>query len=462
MASRCALDPGSWTRPTICILAVLLTGQPPLRGLGQTPPDTAPHLPIATLNGWADEVWLALTDRDGSYLGRLAEQGTFQRFNPLMDPEYELDVRTSLFTPSEDARWASVGEGFRAAGASINHPFILNLVDWREEIPVSGSVNLRARYHRHRSLTAQRDYTRLGLLWRGVFGSGWNLETGLGVHFFKPSADVDLILGRTWANPGGRRWDLRLRVAALDAFNNMIFNGLGVGEDEVEAHLDYLRSPVAGRLALQSDSDFGRVEIHGGITNRSEVRVTFPGSGAVSYTLKECVGFGGILAEVTPAPSLALAAFAAWARAETDRRHDLPGEGDFTLKEETLTVGFRQRVRTGQRVSLEVDVAAIWRPEDRSGIDGPLVRHRDREIFGMLALASVPAPGFAWRFVLAGLDRDAGELTPDLTAGNLRNVLEWGYRFASGFHVMAGLRWDLDRFSRYPFDGGHLRISSSW
>ncbi|MDE0256961.1 MAG: hypothetical protein OXR82_01055, partial [Gammaproteobacteria bacterium] len=42
-------------------------------------PDSAA---IATLAVWADQVWLSLLDRDGSYYGRLAEEGIFQRFNP--------------------------------------------------------------------------------------------------------------------------------------------------------------------------------------------------------------------------------------------------------------------------------------------------------------------------------------------------------------------------------------------
>jgi len=85
--------------------------------------------PIATLASWADDVWLALLDRDGSYFGRLAEEGTFQRFNPLMDDEYELDIWTGLFTGPEDARWARVRNGFRAAGASVSHPHLLNVAE---------------------------------------------------------------------------------------------------------------------------------------------------------------------------------------------------------------------------------------------------------------------------------------------------------------------------------------------
>jgi hypothetical protein len=411
---------------------------------------------------WADEVWFALTDRDGSYFGRLAEEGTFQRFNPLMDPEYELDVRTGLFTSQDDSEWVFVRRGLRVAGASISHPFILNRIDWREEIPVGGKLNLRARYHRHRSLTAQRDYTRLGLLWREVGGSSWNLETGLGIHFFKPSADLEVVAGRRWGTAGESFQEVEIRVTALDAFSNMIFKGLGVAEEEVEAHFDYATPAVATRFAFRRRSALGLLEVHGGVSNRSRVRVTFPASGEVPYTLFERVGFAGVLAEVTPTPSLAIAAFATWARAETDRVYDIGGEGDIILTEETRIAGFRQRVATSHGVSLDLELTATWRPEERSGTEAMGIDHRDREIFGLLALTPDPSPGFDWRLALAAMDRDAGTLASHLSAANVRNVMEWGYRFSSGFHVMAGLRWDLDRFPRDAFDGGHLRISSSW
>ncbi|MCY4646603.1 MAG: hypothetical protein OXE73_07000, partial [Gammaproteobacteria bacterium] len=167
--------------------------RPPTFPTGET--DSAA---LATLAVWADQVWLSLLDRDGAYYGRLAEEGTFQRLNPKMDHEYELDVRSTLFDPSEDARWAELPSGIRIAGASISHPHILNVVDWRQEIHVSGPVDLMARYRRERSLTARRDYPRVGMRWRDVLGTPWTVQVGLGVHFFKPSADVEVALARSW------------------------------------------------------------------------------------------------------------------------------------------------------------------------------------------------------------------------------------------------------------------------
>ena len=192
----------------------------------QTPAER-PHAPILTLAPWAEDLWLALPDRDGAYFGRIAEQGTFQRFNPLMDSEYELDLRTGLFAAEEDARWAPADRGLRVAGASINHPFILNAADWRERVPITDRVHLLARFRRQRSLTAQRDYPTVGLSWSRALGTPWTVGAGMGMHFFKSSADVEVTIARRWAlRRGGFALDVRL--ALLDAFTNAIFDALGV------------------------------------------------------------------------------------------------------------------------------------------------------------------------------------------------------------------------------------------
>ena len=67
--------------------------------------------PLATLDVWADRIWLTVLDREGSWHGRLSDEGILQRFNSAQDDEYELDLRTSLFTASEDARWAPAPGG---------------------------------------------------------------------------------------------------------------------------------------------------------------------------------------------------------------------------------------------------------------------------------------------------------------------------------------------------------------
>lgn len=442
------------------LCCLLLTASPLL--VAQTPGRDSTPTPLATLAVWAEDVWLALTDRDGSYFGRLADEGTFQRFNPLMDDEYELDLWTGLFTSSEDAWWAAASEGLRVSGASINHPFILNFAEWREAIPIAGPVDFVARYVRQRSLTAQRDYPSVGVRWRDVLGSPLTFRGSLGMHFFKSSADVEFALARRWGAEGDPRWTVDLRVALLDAFNNLIFNALGVEPEETPAHFDYTAVPLATSLTIGWASGSRRLELHGGLSTRSGVVVSFPASGEPPYALSEQVCFAGALAEAAVSHRVSVAGYGTVARAATDRRFTPAGPDDLRLREVTRALGLRGSLSAGQSLALELDLRGLWRPENRRSGDGSRVRHRDREAFGQVALVRRPLAGWTWRLGYAFMDREAGMLAPELTAVNHRQVMEGGYRFRSGFAIAGGVRWDLDRGLAAPFDGGHLRFAATW
>ncbi|MCY3679129.1 MAG: hypothetical protein OXH66_16310 [Gemmatimonadetes bacterium] len=416
---------------------------------------------VATLAAWADQVWLSLLDRDGAYYGRLAEEGIFQRFNPEIHHEYELEIRGSLFHPGEDARWAEQPNGFRVAGASISHPHILNVVDWRQEIHVSGPVDLVARYRRERSLTARRDYPRVGVRWRDMLGTPWTVQVGIGVHYFKPSADVEVALARSWRDREDRSWTLEVRLAALDAFNEAIFQGLGVRADEVDAHYDQAGAPLAARTTLSATASRWRAELHAGSSRRSEVEVTFPATGLAPFIQFERVAFLGGLLQVTPLERVTLALYGTWARADTERQAPASGLG-FTLREQTVTVGARARTRLSPAWAVETELERVRRPEWRTPEGGAPRQHRDRGVFARAALVRYPEAGWTSRLAYALLDRDAGFLAPWLTAQNHRLITEAGHRFRSGFEVTAGGSWDLDNFGRAPFDGGHLRLSAVW
>ncbi|MYI06777.1 MAG: hypothetical protein F4059_05540 [Gemmatimonadetes bacterium] len=465
----------AWTwgvRATPVLLAAALAGVsllavPSLRAQSgaersATSPAAAPDsAALATLEVWADQVWLSLLDRDGAYHGRLAEEGIFQRLNLEMDHEYELDVRSSLFDPREDARWAAQPNGFRVAGASISNPHILHALDWRQEIHVSGPVDLMARYRRERSLTARRDYPWVAVRWRDMLGTPWTVRVGLGVHFFKPSADVEVALARSWSDGEDRRWTLEVRLAALDAFNDAIFQSLGVRADDVDAHYDYAEAPLAARTTLRTAASRWRAELHAGSSRRSEVQVTFPATGQPPFTQIEQVAFLGALLQVAPLERVTLALYGTWATADTERRTPASGPG-FTLHEQTAAVGARGRTRLNPLWAVETELARVWRPEWHTPEGGARREHRDREAFARASLVRYPEAGWTGRLAYAVLDRDAGYRAPWLTSQNQRLIMEAGHRFRSGFEVTAGLRWDLDNFTQEAFDGGNLRMSAGW
>jgi hypothetical protein len=288
----------------------------------------------------------------------------------------------------------------------------------------------------------------------------------LSLHFFKPSADVELVSARSWPGPGGSRGRVEVRLGLLDAFNDLVFNGLGVDPDEVDAHFDYRGQPVALRADGVWSAGIARFELRGGASRRSTVRVTFPGTGDLPYDLSERVAFAGGLVEVRPASGTTLAALVAVARADTERVGDAPSSLDLSLREVTRELGARARQMLTDALFLEADLSWKARPETRrsdwrapSG-SGTSLEHHDREFFGGVALARRPVRGWTGRALLASLDRDADPLLPQLTSVNQRLVLEGGYRFASGFDLTAGLRWDIDDFGQKAFDGGQLRFTT--
>jgi hypothetical protein len=414
--------------------------------------------PIATLASWADDVWLALLDRDGSYFGRLAEEGTFQRFNPLMDDEYELDIWTGLFTGQEDARWSKVRNGFRAAGASVSHPHLLNVAEWRQDLGISKSVFLVPRYLRQHTFTTRRDYASVAVEWRRLAGSSWLVSGGLGMHAFKASGDLEVAVARR--RPGDRGLSAELRLGILDAFTNVVFDLAEGDPEQTPTHFRYGPMPRAARVDLEWAVPRFRLEVRAGASTRSRVRVTHPVTHEPSFSQDEQVRYAGALIEVTPMAKLAVALSATTARATTDRRFDEPDSGGFDLLEETNGLAGRARLGPFRSLWLELDGRVLWRPELRELSDGSTVRHHDRETLAQLLIVRRVEVGWVGRLGIAYLDRRAGVLAPQLDASNARDLFEVGYRFRSGFELGFGLRWDLNGAG--GFDGGHLRLSTSW
>jgi hypothetical protein len=209
-----------------------------------------------------------------------------------------------------------------------------------------------------------------------------------------------------------------------------------------------------------------RFELRAGVTRRSRVRVTFPALGDPPYELRERVGFAGGLIEVQSGGTT-VAVQGAFARAHTERLGDAPSSEDLWVRETTRTTRLRLRQRVAENSWLEADIqwkdrpeqrARAWRTGREAPFPGSSFAHHDRELLGTFGVARQPVNGWTGRIYYADLDREAGPLVPYLTARNQRVVMEGGYRFASGFDVTAGVRWDVDAWSEKPFDGGQLRF----
>jgi len=417
---------------------------------------------ITTLSPWANEVWLALLDRDGASDGRLSRDGIFQRFSLLMDSEYDLDVRSGLVEHSNDIDWERQRSGVRVRGASITPARILNRVEWKQETQIADGVDLLLRYRREHSLTAKRDYPWVGLAWRDLAGSGWTLSTGLGIHSFKPSADVEVGVSRRWTTEDGGGWALDLGVAALDAFNDVIFESIGVDPLDADAYFDYRSAPLATRASLLRTSRRWLVELQAGSSKDAAVDVAFPSPGEGPFAQHERVWYVGALGQVAVRDGLDAALYGTVARADTERIYPGPGELGYALREESRRIGTHVRAGLGGPWRLEAHAERLWRPEERTRSGGPHLSHEDREDYYEFALVMRPAVGVTARLAYHDLDRIAGPRAGWLTDAHRRLTTEGGYRFASGFRVTAGIRWDLDGSQPARFDGAHLRMMAFW
>ena len=449
----------------VCAGAGGLAGQAADPAGPATAPVTDTLQPAAaplTLAPWAEEVWMAILDRDGRYDGRLSDQGVFQRFNRRKDYEYALDVRSGIADREGDAIWLHAVRGVRIRGASISPTQILNRVDWKDERPIAGNVALRVRYRRDRSLEASRDYPWVGVAWRPGTGKGWVLHGGVGIHFFKPSADVEVGLARSWRDGRDGRWRAELAVAGLDLFNDVIYNAIGVEESEVDVLQDYRSRPVAVRATVRRAGRTWSGEVHVGGSTSAEVDVRFPGGEERPFLQRERVWFAGAVVGARPAATLRLSLHGAVARARTDRTYADDASGSFELREETRRLGTAATLRLSTAWDVDAMAERVWRPESRHRIRAAPLRHDDREDYVELAVVRRPLRGWALRAALQIYDRDTTFDTWWLRGAHQRLNTEFGYRFASGFRVTAGVRWDLDDFAARPFDGAHLRIMTVW
>ena len=301
---------------------------------------------FATLAAWADQVWLSLLDRDGAYYGRLAEEGIFQRFNPEMHDEYELEIRSSLFHPSEDARWAEQPNGFRVAGASIQpsaHPQRPGLAPGDPRLRPrgpDGTLPQRAIAHgtarppagRHALARHARDAVdRAGgdrrPLLQAVRGRGGRAGTLLERR------------GRPELDAGGAPRSAR-RIQRGDLPGPGSAGGRGGRPLRLRGGLP---SPPA--RPLRAAASRWRAELHAGSSRRSEVQVDLSGNrpGFVHPARK-----GRVPGSTSPGHTAR--ARGRWRctapgrGADTERQAPASGLG-FTLREQTVTVGARTRTR---------------------------------------------------------------------------------------------------------------------
>jgi len=422
----------------------------------------------ATLRGWLEDTWLQLLDRRGAIGGRLSRNGMLQRFQPLIDDEYYLDLISGPFGLSEDYLWHRRPTGARYWGTSIDHLELVTAFDVKAQVLLGSGWKATVRFNKVHSRELLRDLVRL------EFERSWNSGVFSGAHgtldAIKP--DIDLEWRAGYRGPGGR--EVGTAVGLLDAFSDIVYQVLEVWEGYADTALDYERQP----LTLRSWAEWPlgrrlRLEAHGGVMMPATVRAyrqVAPDSG---FRQEERYRFAAALLEWSAGDRIRVGGFGTLVRAETDRTPlpMSPTEDDFLLTETTTRYGAFALAQLAERLRFEGWLARIARPERRDnrtpgGMD---VDFEDRWVSGDARLAYGGRTGFrgdaSFEFVAREVARGLGEVPAPASRNNSRLRLEVGWSFGERASFRAGYRIDLDGDpgqGKGAFDGAEGRFVVFW
>lgn len=446
-------------------LVVLLVGwAAPVRLVAQAD-SAALH---ATLRGWQEETWLQLLDRGGAIGGRLSRAGMLQRFQPLIDDEYYIDLISGRFGLSEDYLWYQQPSGARYWGASIDHLELVTAFEVKAAIPLGGAWTGTVRFNKEHSHEVRRDlvHVEFARTWRaGVFG---------GVHGtlnpVKP--DIDLELRGGYRRDNGR--EIGGAVGVLDTFSDIIYQVLVVWEGYADTALDYERQPLTLRTwAEWPIARHLRVEVHGGVMTPTTVRAYRQVAPDVGFRQLERFGFAGGLLEWDATSRLRIGGFGTYVRARTDRTPLplSPPEDDFVLTEITTRYGGYTLAQLAERWRFEGWLARTARPErrDQRQPGTPDVDFEDRWLSGEARLTYGGQRGFrgdaSFELVARDVVRGLGQVPATDSRDNSRLRLEVGWLFGERASFRAGYRLDLDGDpgqGKGAFDGAEGRFVVYW
>jgi len=245
------------------LVALVLALAWPAAGRAQSDSLT-PHF---TLNGWAQDAWLTILDRDApTYGGRLSSKGILQRFDSLVDADYETTKIRFQFDDLDDYLWFRRANGARFTGGSVATQSLAIESEFKQSVPLGGRWAAQVHFNKQNLPELVRGLVRLGFTRAeptGVFEFIEGTLTPL-----KPSMDIEI--GAGW-----RDGDMRvaLSLAVLDAFNDFIYQDLKTVGEIPDSALDYERQPVIlhANLDIPLSARF-RFEGHGGYLLPSVVR----------------------------------------------------------------------------------------------------------------------------------------------------------------------------------------------
>jgi hypothetical protein len=423
----------------------------------------------ATLRGWADGIWLRVLNRSGSTGGRLSDLGILQRFHPITDFHYKIDLISNKFTLSEDYVWWRKDRGFRWATGSVTTRDLAQWMEFKIRVPVTGGWNVNLHYNFTSTVEAQRNVLRVafGHEWK----SGW--FTYLGSTLIQNKADIDMMVGGGWRSRGARPAEFSVVLAALDPFNDHLFVGLGVNPGVADTAVSYQQQGYAAQATVEIPiGSRVRFEAHGAITNPATFSAFVQGTPDSGFTQTDRARYAAGLLEWSAARWVSVGAMGNYVFAEIDRRAlsgGIPSD-NFTRQETEASLGGFGLLRLGRAWEIQTWLAHNWRPETKRVFpeDSLAVDYEDRAWGGMALLVYGKPTGFT---AMAGLVADFREVLRgdgqlptlgSLDRDNARFRLDLGWRLEDRGYLYIGAAFDLDNpsslFDRGVPDGYRARL----
>ncbi len=472
---------GSWRAPrslltAVCAATIMLAAFPATshcQSDSVAPPDTLEHpRPVAlhaTIRGWGESTWLLILDRSAADGGRLTNRGILQRFHEAIDAEYWLDQISTRYGPVDEYRWQRSPSGARFWTGSINHQDLIAGLVIKAPVDLGRGWTVALRFDKEDTPPIDRNFLRLEFAkaWRG--GASAFFEGSL--EAYKP--EMDLTLGGGFADQAG---EVSASVTWLDAFNDVIYQGLEVWPGFADTAIDYEKQAFA--LRATAERRFGphlRLEADAAVMLPARVRAYRQLAADSGFVQAEEFAFVAGLAEWAFSPKLSAGGFANWVRAVTDRTPLPQGgpENDYHLVEQTTRAGAYALWQVLRDWRIEAWVVHEWRPERRElrGGVGEDVDYEDRAWRGSAGVVYRAPGGFraeaAFEMDLRDVIRGEGQVPKgqSLDHHNTRLRLEIGWEFGARFRAEAGYRIDLDG-DEYThgdwYDGAHGGFILHW